>query len=557
MPNRSSGSSPTPADPGAAPAPEGVSRRTMLRGASLLGVGVGFGLPGLLTACGAAADDASGSTDGGTLTLAIDSTSAVSDPAFYTSLGDWMAVDCICRGLTFISFESNEPTPDLAEKWTVSDDRLTYTFTLRQGVTFHDGTTLTSADVLASLGRQFDPDDKTLPKGGTRPLAGLGTNVASLTAPDDLTVTMVLKKPDRTVLGQLSDIGGRIISKAALDKYGADIGKHLVGTGPFAFDSATSGQSITLKAFDGFRLGKPPVDRLVLRQVQDPSAIVSSLLSGDVSATQFAPYSAVAQLRGDSSVKVYDTSHNADAIMMIDARRIPELKVRKAINLAIDRKAILSKAFYGIGAEPKGYAIPPAQSGYDATLADLSTQDVARAKRLVEEAGAKGRTLRLMAASDSWHPKAAQIIAQNLEDVGFKVVTTSVDPATYFGRLLDGSDDYHDLMIWERNTYVPDPDDMVGAMASPTGIYGTKLSGMDTLKDAASLADELYTAKNLTDTKKRTVAYTKIQRRWAEEYMVLSMLACFSNLVVSGNDVKGMNTEALANHRCYMDKASV
>lgn len=263
-----------------------------------------------------------------------------------------MAVDCICRGLTFISFETNEPTPDLAKSWTISDDQLTYTFALREGVKFHDGTTLTSADVLASLGRQFDEKDKTLPKGATRPLSDLGANVASLTAPDDLTVKMVLKKPDRTALGQLSDIGGRIISKAALKKYGADIGKHLVGTGPFAFSAATSGQSITLTAFDDFRLGRPPVDRLVLRQVQDPSTIVSSLLSGDISATQFTPYSAAAQLRKDDSVTVYKTPYNANAILMIDARRVPELKVRQAINLAIDRKSILDQAFYGVGALP-------------------------------------------------------------------------------------------------------------------------------------------------------------------------------------------------------------
>jgi len=533
------------------------SRRTMLRGAGLLGVGVGFGLPALLSACGAAADDAQGSSKGGTLTLAIDSTSAVNDPTFYTSLGDWMAVDCICRGLTFISFETNEPTPDLAKSWKISGDGLTYTFVLREGVKFHDGTTLTSADVLASLNRQFDPNDKTIPKGGTRPLASLGANVASLTAEDDLTVRMVLKKPDRGVLGKLSDIGGRIISKAALKKYGAEIGKHLVGTGPFAFSSATSGQSITLTAFDDFRLGRPPIDRLVLRQVQDPSTIVSSLLSGDISATQFTPYSAAAQLRKDDSVTVYDTPYNADAIMMIDARRIPELKVRKAINLAIDRKAILSQAFYGIGTEPKGYAIPPAQSGYSTSLADLSTQDTAQAKKLIAEAKAGGRHIRIMAASDSWHPKAAQIIAQNLTDVGFKVSTTSVDPATYFGRLLNKDDDYHDLMIWERNTYIPDPDDMVGAMASPTSLYGATLTGLDTLDGATTLADDLYAAKNLPDGKQRTAAYTRIQRQWAEDYMVLSMLACFTNLVVSGADVKHMNTSALANHRCYMEKASV
>ncbi|WP_326608860.1 ABC transporter substrate-binding protein [Streptomyces scopuliridis] len=555
MPDQSQG------PPALRPAEARISRRSMLRGAGVLGVGVGFGLTPLLTACGVADDGAGksggGSGKGGTLTLAIDSTSAVNDPAFYTTLGDWMAVDCVCRGLTFISFESNEPAPDLAKSWKVSDDQLTYTFALREGVKFHDGTTLSSADVLATLDRQFDPENKTLPKGASRPLASLGANVASLTAEDDLTVKLVLKTPDRTVLAQLSDIGGRIISKAALDTYGADIGKHLVGTGPFQFSSATSGQSITLKAFDGFRLGRPPIDRLVLRQVQDPSAIVSSLLSGDVSATQFTPYSAVEQLKSDPSLTVHDTREGFDAILMIDARRVPELKVRKAINLAIDRKAIVRQAFFGVGSEPEGYAIPPAQNGYDTGLADLSTKNLAQARKLLKEAGAEGRELGLMAASDTWHPKAAQIVKQNLEDAGFKVRTTSVDPASYFSRLSDGADDYHDLMIWERNSYVPDPNNMVGSMANPAGLYGATITGLDTLDGAATMAEELVAAKNLPDGKKRTAAYSRIQRRWAEEYMVIAMLACSTNLVVSGSGVKGINAAALGNHRCFMEKASV
>ena len=535
------------------------SRRSVLRGAGLLGMGAGLGMTGLLGACGVAADeqDKNAGKTGGTLTLAIDGTSAVNDPAFYTTLGDWMAVDCICRGLTFISFETNDPQPDLAESWEISADQLTYTFKLRQGITFHDGTAFTSADVLASLGRQFDENDKTLPKGAARLLASLGENVTKLAAPDQSTVTLVLKKPDRTVLNRLSDIGGRIISKAALDKYGKDIGKNLVGTGPFKFSSATSGQSVILEAFDKFRLGKPPIDRLVLQQVQDPSAIVSSLLSGDIGATQFTPYSALDQLKKSSEVTVYDTPTSFDAIMMIDARRVPELEVRKAINLAIDRKTIIAQAFSGSAALPDGYTIPPDQDGYDTGLADLSTTDVAEAKRLIQAAGATGREIRLMAASDSWHPKAAQIIAQNLTDIGLKVTTDSVDPATYFNRLLDPADKFHELMIWERNSYIPDPDDMVGAMAQPSGVYGDYISGFNTLAGSAKFADDLFAAKNLPDVGARKSAYSDIQRRWAEDYMLLSMIAYGANPVTSGANVHGLNVKALANHRCFMEKASV
>lgn len=534
-----------------------VSRRAVLRGAGLLGMGVGVGMTGLLSACGAAADDNSAGKSGGTLTLAIDATSAVVDPAYYDSLGDWMAVDCICRGLTFISFESNEPQPDLAESWEISADQLTYTFKLRQGVTFHDGTTLTSADVLASLGRQFDETDKTLPKGATRPLSTFGKNVASLTGPNATTVVMKLKKPDRTTLGELSDIGGRIISKAALDKYGADIGKHLVGAGPFTFSSATAGQSVVLEAFDKFRLGKPPIDRLVLQQVQNPSTIVSSLLSGDISATQFTPYSALSQLKKNDAVTVYDTPKSFGALLLMDARRIPELAVRQAINLAVNRQAIIAQAFFGDAELPKGYLIPPNLDGYDTGLADLSATNVAQAKALIIQAKATGREVRLMAASDSWHPKAAQIVAQSLTEIGLKVVSDSVDPATYFNRLADPSDKFHELMIWERNSYVPDANNMVGAMAKPSGVYGDFITGFKSLAGAAKFADELFEAKNLTDAAKQASTYSAIQRDFAENYMVLSMLAYGTNPVVSGAGVKKMNVNALANHRCFMEEAAV
>ncbi|MFI5932255.1 ABC transporter substrate-binding protein [Actinoplanes sp. NPDC051494] len=536
-----------------------LSRRSVLRGAGLLGMGAGLGMTGLLSACGVAADDdkSTGGRSGGTLTLAVDGTSAVIDPAFYTTLGDWMAVDCVMRGLTFISFETNDPQPDLAESWELSADKLTYTFTLRQGVTFHDGTAFTSADVLASLGRQWNEKDPSLPEGSSRPLRSLGANVTSITAPDANTVVLVLKAPDATVLARLSDIGGRIMSKASIEKNGKDLGKAPIGTGPFTFASATSGQSVVLEAFDGFRLGKPPIDRLVLQQVTDPSTIVSSLISGDVGGTQFAPYSALEQLKKNDAVTVHETPYSFDAILMIDARRIPELDVRKAINLAVDRDQILAQAFFGTGAKPVGYTIPPSQPGHDPALADLSTTNVEEAKRLITAAGATGRTVRLMAASDSWHPKAAQIVAQNLTDIGLKVVSDSVDPATYFGRIANAEDEFHDLMIWERNSYVPDPDNMIGALAMPSGVYGDFATGLATLPGADAFAADLTAAKNLPNGAERTAKYSDIQRRFAEQYMVLSMLAYSCNPVVTGSKVEGVNVAALGSHRCFMEKASV
>jgi ABC-type transport system substrate-binding protein len=312
-----------------------------------------------------------------------------------------------------------------------------------------------------------------------------------------------------------------------------------------------------MEAFDGYRLGRPPIDKLVLQQVQDPSTIISSLISGDISATQFTPYSAAKQLKA-SGVTVYDTPYGFDAIMMLDARKpaLAELEVRQAINYAIDRETIVKEAFYGYGAVPDGYAIPPAQPCYDISLADLSAYDPGKARSLLASAGATGRTVHVIAETGGWHPAAVQIVQQNLADVGFKVVTQLVETAAYFNRVLDPADEYHELMIWERNSYVPDPDNMVGSMAAPSGVYGDFATGLSALKGSGKFNDLIYQAKNLPDGAARTQLYSKIQREWAQEYMVLVMLAYSTNVVAGVSGAHGMNVDALANDRCYMEKAS-
>jgi peptide/nickel transport system substrate-binding protein len=549
--------------------PDAITRRAMLVRAG--GVGLSsFTLAGLLAACGSgnqsndtddgtqAAGDAPGR--GGTLTLAVDGTNGIADPAFYTTLGDWMAVDCICRGLTFISFTDTEPQPDLAERWEISDDGRIYRFFLREGVTFHDGTTLSSKDVVRSLERQLDPKDPTLPPGGSGPFfTAVGDNVKSIKGVDDLTVEFRLGVPDAQLLAKLSDIGGRVISSTALEKYKKDIGTHLTGTGPFKLVDARQGEAMTMEAFEDYKDGRPPIDRLVLQQAQDPSAIVGSLIGGQVSGTQFTPYSALPELEQNDNVKVYETKRGFDAFVMMDVRRpvLKDIRVRKAVNLAIDRNAIIDQAFFGVADEAKGYAIPTTQPAHDPGLADLSVQDMAQAKQLVEEAGAKGKRVWVLAASDSWHPRAAQIIVENLKEAGLDARSELVDPGTYAGRVFNPEDPKHDMMVWERNSFVPDPDNMVGAMANPNQVYGAVVSGQITLPDQEHYVDDLIEARNLPNGDERTKAYSDIQRQWADEVMVLAMLAYSANPVVSGANVEGMNTEALSNHRCFMEGASV
>jgi peptide/nickel transport system substrate-binding protein len=556
-------------DPKRDPGSDAITRRAMLVRAG--GVGLSsFTLAGLLAACGSGnqSNDTSGGSQaagdapgrGGTLTLAVDGTNGIADPAFYTTLGDWMAVDCICRGLTFISFTDVEPQPDLAERWELSDDGRIYRFFLREGVTFHDGTTLSSKDVVRSLERQLNPKDPTLPPGGSGPFfTAVGDNVRSIKGVDDMTVEFRLRVPDAQLLAKLSDIGGRVISSAALEKYKKDIGTHLTGTGPFKLVDARQGEAMTMEAFEDYKDGRPPIDRLVLQQAQDPSAIVGSLIGGQIGATQFTPYSALPELEQNDNVTVYETKRGFDAFVMMDVRRpvLKDIKVRKAVNLAIDRDAIIQQAFFGVADQPVGYAIPTTQPAHDPGLADLSMQDMAQAKQLIEEAGAKGKRVWVLAASDSWHPRAAQIIVENLKEAGLDARSELVDPGTYAGRVFNPEDPKHDMMVWERNSFVPDPDNMVGAMANPNQVYGAVVSGQITLPNQQHYVADLIHARNLPNGDERTKAYTDVQRQWADEVMVLAMLAYSANPVVSGANVEGMNTEALSNHRCFMEEASV
>jgi peptide/nickel transport system substrate-binding protein len=217
----------------------------------------------------------------------------------------------------------------------------------------------------------------------------------------------------------------------------------------------------------------------------------------------------------------------------------------------------VAQAFYGVAALPQGYTIPPAQPGYDTSLADLSTQDVAAAKALISQAGAAGTSLTLIYETGTWHTAAAQIIAQNLHDIGLKVTLEGLPIASFSARVFDPTSEGHELMMWERNTYVPDPDNMIGSLAFPYGVYGDFMSGYSTLPGAAKYATTLTTIKNLTTEAERAAAYTKVQREWAEEFMVLAMLCYSTNVVTTGAAVTGLNVDALSNFRCFPEGASV
>jgi peptide/nickel transport system substrate-binding protein len=543
--------------------PVTLSRRGFLVRAGALGLAT-MPLGAFLTAC-SQSTSASGANDdmaklrkGGTVTFAIDGTNGVLDPSLYTTLGDWMAVDCVCRGLTTIDFATTTPQMAMAKSSALSSDGRTLTLTLRDDIVFHDGSAFTAQDVVRTFNRQLADQDASRPANSTRPMRGAtNRNVAGVRAVDEHTVEFTLLQPDVTFLSRLSDIPCRIVSAAALDKYGPEVGQHLVGAGPFKLVSAVPQQAITLEAYGDYFGGSPLIDRLVLQQVTDPSSLNAGLQSGQITASSFVAHSAAKSLSANPKVTVYETPKLVAIFLLMNVTdpALSDIRVRQAVNLCVDRARIAQNAFFGYADEPKGYLLPSAEVGYDPTLADISKYDVNAAKRLVAEAGADGRAIELIAQNNGWYPKAAQILEENLKAVGLVPTVRLYDPGTFAGKVFDLK--AHQVALWERNGYVPDPEDLVNNMLSSAGSYANRGTGHATL-DAAKveqLNSLLVQGLQTNDNEARKTAYTKAQRFFAENFMAISMVGHAQNIVVASAELGKINAPALSSQRMLLEKA--
>lgn len=544
--------------------PAQVSRRGFLVGAGVLGLGT-MALGPFLAACGVASETSGANAEmdkirkGGTLTFAIDGTNGVLDPSVYTTLGDWLGVDAVSDGLTVGDFTNGGWTPGLAETLETSDDGLSVTMRLREAVAFHDGSILTAQDVLRSLNRQIVDGDPTLPANSSRPLRGAtARNILEITADDELTVRFRLERPDTVFPARLSHISARILSGAALDAQGSAIGENLVGTGAFKVASLAPQQSITLDAFPEYWGGSPVIDRLVLQQVVDSASLNAGLQSGQVNASSFVVHSAAKSLEANPDVTVYDTPKGVNIFVMMNVTSplLADLDVRKAINLCIDRATIVDNAFFGYAEEPVGYTLSSTKVGHDPSLADLSTYDVAAAKALVESAGATGKAVSLIAQNNGWYPRAAQILEENLKAIGLVPDIELLDAGSFSGRFFDLAG--HELALWERNGYVPDPDEQVGNMLSSTGSYGSRATGHATLTvPAVAEVDRLLQSATQTeDAAERKTAYTTAQRLYAEEIMATAMVAYTQNIVAS-NGATDIGEASLSSQRLQIEKAAL
>jgi peptide/nickel transport system substrate-binding protein len=335
--------------------------------------------------------------------------------------------------------------PALAESWDVTPDQLSWTFHLRRGVTFHDGTPLTADDVVYTYRRIIDQKLSSSDKLSA---------VVDVHAADPATVTIRLKQPTPNLLTNLGGFKGMAIVQRKNVESG-QIATHPIGTGPFAFESQKSGDSITLKANPNYWGGAPKVAGVIFRFIPEKSTALSALQAGEIDWTDSIPPQRVNQLRDDDAVTLSVTPSNDYWYLALNEARKPwdDVRVRQAIAYAIDRDAIVAATSYGTAAANQ-LAIPKGDYAY--TDYARYRYDIEQAKRLLSEANATPRNLDMLVTTE--YPEtvtAAQIIADNLAPLGITVNIRTVDFATWLDEQNSGHFDML-MMGWLGNI---DPDD--------------------------------------------------------------------------------------------------
>lgn len=341
--------------------------------------------------------------------------------------------------------ENLEMRPALAESWTVSPDQLTWTFRLRDGVTWHDGSPFTADDVVYSYRRIIDEKLSNVDKFSA---------VTDVTAPDPSTVVVRVKEPTPNLLTNLGGFKGMaIVSRRNVES--GEIATRPMGTGPFSFASQRSGDSITLTANPNYWGGAPKIPGVTYRFISEPSTALSALQAGEVDWTDSIPAQRVEQLRNDDSIHLAVTPSNDYWYFALNQARAPwnDVRVRRAIAYAIDRDAIVQATSYGT-AVANQLAIPEGNPWY--VRYDQYRYDLDEAKRLLDESGVRPTALDMLVTSE--YPEtvtAAQVVADNLAPLGISVNIRTVDMATWLDEQNTGNFDML-MMGWLGNI---DPDD--------------------------------------------------------------------------------------------------
>jgi len=340
------------------------------------------------------------------------------DPAYCVDTPTSSIIHLVYDNLVMFRAPDMQVVPDLATSWKIGADRKTWTFTLRSGVRFTDGTPANADAVVYSIERVANPKNAS-------PYRTLFDEVASVKSLNDTTVQIITKDPYPSLLDALGQVGGGIVSPTAAKPYEADprrFGEHPVGSGPFEVRSWVPGQQTVLVRNPDY-WGKPPaLDEIDWRGVPDASVREAMVKSGEADIIAKAPIQDLNALRKVPGIKVLAESsmYMVNIELNNQAKPLDDVRVRRALNYAINKEAIVKDLLFGYGRVndsplPFGVQFRVALTPYP--------YDPAKAKALLAEAGASKFTLNLWAPHGRYmqDSQIGEAVANYLQAVGITV----------------------------------------------------------------------------------------------------------------------------------------
>jgi peptide/nickel transport system substrate-binding protein len=366
---------------------------------------------------------------GGTLVFGFDSMDSSYDPAVFTS---WTGINTINNVFDTLVQTTDGSTfkPGLATSWTVSPDGLVYTFQLRRGVKFHDGTPFNAEAVKFSIERQINPNHPGHAPGMTQAAIALGS-VDRVDVSGEYEAKVILKTPNAAQLANLAIFSTGIVSPQAVMKYKTDFAVVPIGTGPFRFQRLDKGTQVVLVANEQYWGGRPYLARVIIRDIPEDSARKAALVTGEIDLTTYVDPKDMPELAANRKLKVLTSAANSTGYMAMNARHeaLGKKKVRQALCYAINRKNIVDVVFSGSAVPVEGW-LPPMLFAHDRSLGAAYPYDPNKAKTLLAEAGyPNGFDVTFDVQAAAHWPRLAEIVQEDFRRVGVRATIQKRDPA--------------------------------------------------------------------------------------------------------------------------------
>jgi len=501
-----------------------LTRREVLGRGAALGLAAPF-LTSLATATpgvATAAQDATPTT-GGILKVGLQADPTALDPHKQSLTAIWHVVEHIYDRLVRVQPDLSVE-PELAESWEISPDGLVYTFRLRSGVAFSDGTPLLASDVKFSFDRLKAPETAS-------PSASDLAAVASVDAPDEATVVLNLTAPDASLLAILSNQSCVVMSEAFVTANNNDVSQKALGTGPFTFREYVPNTRVVLdKNPTYWETGLPYVDGLELTIASDDTSRTTAVVTGTVDFIEYAPLRDIEILEQDANLTLAGDSNTNIRFVAFNTTREPfnNPLVRQAIAAVIDREAMLGPAVFGRGT-PTEVLFPP---DYWAALPqEVRPADVARAQELLTEAGfPDGFTTSITSWSQySFLSAAAVVLQEQLKLIGIEAELNLVENATMLEQV--NQTKQYDIAVTGTSAYV-DPNSVIFGNFKST--EASNFTGYNN-PEVDALIDQGIA---VTDQAQRAEIYQEIQRLLLQDLPWVSLFVA-NQYEAMRSDVKG------------------